>query len=503
MLAMANKTAEAADFIDKLSERTGINREELQRWKYAAGQSGADVGKLEVGIKKLSETMMSATDGSKQTVDGFKKLGISLEDLKTKSQSEIFDRVMKGLADMPAGAERNALGNKMLGKSYTELLPLLNAGSQGMDELKTRADKLGIVMSEEAVKANVKYGDTMDDVKQSLGMVTQKISTSFLPILQEILNWVLAHMPEIQAFCEKAFNALGAAIKWANDNADWLIPTVAGLAAALGTLQIINTVNGLMVIWKASTFAQTLAQHGLNAALTANPIGLIVIGIGLLIAGIILLWTKCDWFRNGIIAIFNGLKDIFFNVVIPYWQSLAGIVTGVFGSIWNSVSSVIGNVKNIFMNLIDFVKNVFTGNWKGAWDNIKNIFGNIFQAIGTIWKMPINAIIEGINGFLGGLSKIKIPDWVPKIGGKGISIPKIPMLAKGTDYFQGGYAIVGEQGPELVQMPRGSKVNSNAETMAMAGGTTINFNGNYSFRDQNDMNYMLNQAAIRVKRRQK
>ena len=51
MIALANKTAETADFIDKLSERTGINREELQRWKYAADQSGADIGKLEVGIK--------------------------------------------------------------------------------------------------------------------------------------------------------------------------------------------------------------------------------------------------------------------------------------------------------------------------------------------------------------------------------------------------------------------------------------------------------------------
>lgn len=67
MMAMANKTAEAADVIDKLSERTGINREELQRWKYAADQSGADVTKLEVGIKKLSETMVTAGEGSKKS----------------------------------------------------------------------------------------------------------------------------------------------------------------------------------------------------------------------------------------------------------------------------------------------------------------------------------------------------------------------------------------------------------------------------------------------------
>ncbi|NCU41086.1 hypothetical protein EOL73_05030, partial [Candidatus Saccharibacteria bacterium] len=57
MFAAANKTAAYADEIDKLSERTGINIEELQRWKYAAGQSGADIGKLEVGMKTLSTTL--------------------------------------------------------------------------------------------------------------------------------------------------------------------------------------------------------------------------------------------------------------------------------------------------------------------------------------------------------------------------------------------------------------------------------------------------------------
>ena len=132
MLALANKTAETADVIDKLSERTGINREELQRWKYAAEQSGGDIGKLEVGMKKLSDVMDGATSGSKANVEAFNKIGISLDDLKTKSQSEIFDDVMNALADMPAGAERNALGNDLLGKSYTELLPLLNAGSEGL-----------------------------------------------------------------------------------------------------------------------------------------------------------------------------------------------------------------------------------------------------------------------------------------------------------------------------------------------------------------------------------
>lgn len=213
MFAAANKTAAYADEIDKLSERTGINREELQRWKYAAGQSGADIGKLEVGIKKLSESMVLAGEGSKKNVEGFNKLNISLDDLKNKSQEDIFAEVMKSLADMPAGAERNALGNQLLGKSYTELLPLLNAGSGGMEDLMKRADELGIVMSEDMVKANVKYGDTVDDAKQVLGAFGMQITNGFLPILQQILDWVMDHLPEIQAFFEIAFAAISFVIE--------------------------------------------------------------------------------------------------------------------------------------------------------------------------------------------------------------------------------------------------------------------------------------------------
>ncbi len=213
MFAAANKTAAYADEIDKLSERTGINIEELQRWKYAAGQSGADIGKLEVGIKKLSESMVLAGEGSKKNVEGFNKLNISLDDLKNKSQEDIFAEVMKSLADMPEGAERNALGNQLLGKSYTELLPLLNAGSGGMEDLMKRADELGIVMSEDMVKANVTYGDTLDDAKQVLGAFGMQITNGFLPILQQILDWVMGHLPEIQKFFEIAFAAISFVVE--------------------------------------------------------------------------------------------------------------------------------------------------------------------------------------------------------------------------------------------------------------------------------------------------
>lgn len=227
MLAMANKTAEYADEIDKLSERTGINREELQRWKYAAEQSGADIGKLEVGVKTLSDQMDKAINGNKTAVESFDKIGISIDDLKNKSQEEIFSAVAASLADMEQGAQRNALGNDLLGKSYTELMPLLNAGSEGMDALKTRAGELNLVMSEDAVKANVKFGDTLADVKSAFGAIFMQVSNEFLPILQTLLDWIIAYMPQIQKVMGTVFDAIGAFVKTAGEIfTNYLLPII-------------------------------------------------------------------------------------------------------------------------------------------------------------------------------------------------------------------------------------------------------------------------------------
>lgn len=122
--------------------------------------------------------------------------------------------------------------------------------------------------------------------------------------------------------------------------------------------------------------------------------------------------------------------DFFASVLSTKIQAAFGIVQPIFDLIGNQFNMI----KNIISNLIDFIKNVFTGNWRAAWQNVVNIFKSIMSGIANIIKAPINAIIGGINGFIKGLNKIKIPNWVPVVGGKGINIPLIPKLATGTNY---------------------------------------------------------------------
>ena len=111
----------------------------------------------------------------------------------------------------------------------------------------------------------------------------------------------------------------------------------------------------------------------------------------------------------------------------------------------------------VFQGLIDFITGVFTGNWSQAWNGIKSIFSGAVSGLGEIIKAPLRAVVSVVNGVISGLNKLKVPDWVPGIGGKGINIPLIPGFAKGTlstpDTF-----IAGEKGPELITNAPGRTV---------------------------------------------
>ena len=155
-------------------------------------------------------------------------------------------------------------------------------------------------------------------------------------------------------------------------------------------------------------------------------------------------------------AIGSFLKNVLFPVFdAVFTYGIMPVVETVFQTIiklWDN------SLKPMFQGVIDFIGGVFTGDWKRAWQGVSDIFGGIWNGLKTIAKAPLNAIINMVNTLIGGLNKLKLPDWVPGIGGKGINIPKIPTLWKGSNYTLGGLTLVGEQGPELVNMPRGASV---------------------------------------------
>ncbi len=125
------------------------------------------------------------------------------------------------------------------------------------------------------------------------------------------------------------------------------------------------------------------------------------------------------------------IKNVFTGNWKGAWENIKNIFSTLFG---DGIFSLAEHVKGIFENVIDFIKNVFTGNWRGAWENVKNIFSDAVGLLADIFKAPINAIVDGWNSLSNKLGSVKIPKWIPLAGGKSFSLPTLPRLRVGMDY---------------------------------------------------------------------
>lgn len=152
------------------------------------------------------------------------------------------------------------------------------------------------------------------------------------------------------------------------------------------------------------------------------------------------------------------------NAVLPV---LGVVLSAVFGSLLEAARPVIDGVLTALGGLMDFITGVFTLNFDQAIGGIGDMFKGVFGALVGYVKAPLNTIIGMVNKVFAGIGNIQIPDWVPGIGGKSFSLPQIPMLYTGTRNWSGGAAVVGDRGPELVDLPRGANVYSNKETRSI------------------------------------
>ena len=231
MYKFATDTAETTDRIDKLSNKIGVSKQAFQEWDYVLGQNGMNIETMQVGMKTLVNQMDSAGQGTASAQEAFGALGLTWEDStgKLKSQEEMMKEAIYALADMENGTDKSRLATELFGKAGVEMLPMLNGGSEAIAELTDRSHELGLVMSDETVTAGVVLGDTMDDVKGAFGAVVTKLGAEFMPILQVVLEWVLAHMPEIKKVIEVVFKAIKVVVDLVGKSFEFILPILTAL----------------------------------------------------------------------------------------------------------------------------------------------------------------------------------------------------------------------------------------------------------------------------------
>lgn len=284
------------------------------------------------------------------------------------------------------------------------------------------------------VEESVTYQSAMNELLSAAGVVGEQLAPTILGVakaVKEAAQW----------------------FKGLDENTQNTIMTIAGIAAVVGPLLVVlGSVAGSItkITTAASGFFGVWTKLAGFLGLSGGAFALVVAGIALLIAGLVLAYNKVEWFRNGVNAAFQSVSDI----AVEVFNYVGGYISGVFEGLWTNISNVFEAGKRIFTGFIDFITGVFTGDWERAWNGIVNIFGGIFDGIVAIAKMPLNNMIGLINGFIRGINNIKVPKWVPGMGGKSFSIGELPYLAKGGHVLN-GQAIVGEAGPELLTNKNG------------------------------------------------
>lgn len=428
---------------------------------------------LDVTTKTAQDTGQSVDDLMKKAIDGapqIKQLGLSFGEGITLMGKFEQSGVDSGaaLSSLSKATVAYSKDGKTLSQGLGELQNKIKNASSETEAINAAAEifgtKGGPRMADAIRRGALDLGDLAKSAESSGGTVGTTFDATLDPIDkagQAMNNAKLAMagvgesvQVSLLPFFEMATNAMQSFKGWWDSldqgTKNWII-TIAGIAAAAGpVLVVFGTLMGSITkIYNGIKLMQS-AFSVVSAFLAANPFVLGIAAIALLVAGVVIAYNKVKWFRDGVNAFIGGIKNTF----VQGFNFISGYLGSVFGGIVQNFNNFFNAGKRVFSGFIDFITGIFTGNWEQAWNGVVNIFGGIFDGIVAMAKAPLNLLIGLINGMIGGLNNIKLPKWVPGIGGKGIDIPQIPYLATGGHLIN-GQAIVGEAGPELLTAKNG------------------------------------------------
>lgn len=271
-LALSAKAfADNGSRIDDFAQRTGASVEAVSQLQYAAVQTGTGIDTLEKSMGKMSETISGAIQHEEGAVLSLKKLGLTAGDLRGKlpeQQLGIFADKLAAISDVNL---RMDLARAIFGKGGGDLIPLLQHGSAGIDQLRERADRLGLTLSKEDATAAAEFGDSLDDMRSATMAIANAVGGSLAPALKVAADLTVACVKPTADFIKE--NKL-------------LITTVAASGAAILLTGGALTTLGLGLTLAAAAIPGLVAAGSVLAAVALSPITWIV-AAGAAVVGVI------------------------------------------------------------------------------------------------------------------------------------------------------------------------------------------------------------------------
>lgn len=322
-------------------------------------------------------------------------------------------------------------------------------------------DKIQEIFGEKGVAVFDTFAGVFQKVVAAAGQFVGFVTTNIVPVVEQVLNvLVTTVIPGIISGIQSAAPVIMQVFQAVADFIGGIIPIIGEFIAGI-----------MPVISEVITFIQTYVLPIISEVFNF----IVSTVLPFIVQGIQQLGSIITTVLSAVLPIVQTVFTTIWTIIQPILtqilttvQAILPQVLFVFQTVFTTIGSVVQAAIQIFQGLIQFITGVFTGNWGAAWEGVKSVFQGAWDGLKAIATGVINGIIGVINGAISALNSIKIPDWVPGVGGKGINIPTLPTFAKGTKNTPDTF-IAGEEGPELITNAPGMTVYTAQQTKDIMG----------------------------------
>ena len=441
LAGLAYKSGAAADDLNTLSKVTGIGTDALQKYKLSADLVDVSVEAIAKSQQKLKKNMLGALDGTNDQAQYFEQLGVNITnaDGSLRDAGDVFDETIEALGKMTNETERDAIAMALMGKSATELNPLIEDGGETYKKVADLMANNGLeIVDQETIDKANQFNDYLDEIKATWGAAISTIGMQLAGYLAPVLE-------KVAGFLEKVAGWLSTL----SPEVLTVIGIIAGVVAAIAPLLIVFG----KIAFAISSITGLMSTLGLTFGAIAGPIGIAIAVIGALIAVGVLLYKnwdtiklKAEELKNWVIEKWTALKDGVVNAVTDIKEKALFY--------WTALKVGIGII-------VDTVRSKVVGAWNAVKDKTVSIFAAVKSAIITPIQNAVDFVkgaIDKIRGFFSGLTlelpHIKLPHFSLQ-GDFSLVPPSVPKLS--VDWYKTGgifdsptIAGIGEAGPEAV-----------------------------------------------------
>ena len=317
-------------------------------------------------------------------------------------------------------------------------------------------DKIQEIFGEKGVAVFDTFAGVFQKVVAAAGQFVGFVNEHIVPVVEDILELLVTTViPGIISGVQAAAPVVMEVFQAIADFIGGIIPVIGSFIAGI-----------MPIISEVITFIQTYVLPIISEVFNF----IVSTVLPFIVQGIQQLGTIITTVLSAVLPVVQTVFQTIWTIIQPILtqilttvQAVLPQVLFVFQTVFTTIGSVVQAATQIFQGLIQFITGVFTGNWGAAWEGVKSVFQGAWDGLKSIATGVINGIIGVINGAISALNSIKIPDWVPGVGGKGINIPTLPTFAKGTKNTPDTF-IAGEEGPELITNAPGMTVYTAQQT---------------------------------------